>query len=112
MQFGAGRVEGNRPGLFGDFHHLVLGYEQKLGIRIDKPGDQPGTGHVIDVDMGAGYPFQWNIFFAYTVIACCVFALGCLLPLLSLEIGIQVVDELHSFGHTLVIVRPGRHQAA
>ena len=42
------------------FQYLALGHKEELGIRVDEPGDQPGTSHPVDVNMGSGYPFHWS----------------------------------------------------
>jgi hypothetical protein len=60
MQISPRGVKWNRTGGFGDFQHLAFGDKYEFGLRINKPGNQPGTGHTVDMDMGSGDPFHLN----------------------------------------------------
>ena len=51
-------VERGCAGLFGSSPHLGRGHEEELRIGIDEPGDQPGTGHSVDLGTGPSRPLH------------------------------------------------------
>src|SRR5579875_2212417 len=51
MEFVFGDVERRGPLSPGHFHHLLPGYVEELGPRIDKPLDEPGAGDSVHVGL-------------------------------------------------------------
>src|SRR5262245_2125061 len=51
-------VIGDGPGLCSDAGNLIWWHKEKLGLLVDKPSDEPGTGNPVDHRPFSSNPFH------------------------------------------------------